>query len=50
MGYVYRALDQEGNRLDGCLSEICDLAAACSFFRSARVISKRSPLPMTSDL
>jgi transposase-like protein len=47
--YLYRALDHEGNLLDVRLSETCDLAAARAFFRSARLLSKRSPLCVTSD-
>src|SRR5262249_18331448 len=47
--YLYRALDHEGNLLDVRLSETCDLATARAFFRSARLISKRSPLCVTSD-
>jgi putative transposase len=47
--YLYRALDHEGNLLDVRLSETCDLPAARAFFRSARKISKRSPLQVTSD-
>src|SRR5262245_11581658 len=47
--YLYRALDHEGNLLDVRLRETCDLPAARAFFRSARVISKRSPLRVTSD-
>jgi|SRR5262249_23439196 len=47
--YLYRALDHEGNLLDTCLSETRDLAAARAFFRPARMISKRSPLPVASD-
>jgi transposase-like protein len=47
--YLYRALDHEGNLLDVRLSETCDLAAAQAFFRSARMIPKRSPLRVTSD-
>jgi len=46
---LYRALDHEGNLLDVRLSETCDLAAARAFFRSARLISTRSPLRVTSD-
>ena len=41
--YLYRALDHEGNLLDVRLSEICDLSAARAFFRSARILAKRSP-------
>jgi transposase-like protein len=47
--YLYRALDHEGNLLDVRLSQTRDLAAARAFFRSARLISKRSPLQVTSD-
>src|SRR5215831_1176337 len=47
--YLYRAIDHEGNLLDVRLSQTCDLAAARAFFRSARLISKRSPLRVTSD-
>jgi transposase-like protein len=47
--YLYRALDHEGNLLDVRLSETCDLPAARAFFRSARMITKRSPLRVTSD-
>ena len=47
--YLYRALDHEGSLLDVRLSETCDLAAARAFFRSARMITKRSPLRVTSD-
>jgi putative transposase len=47
--YLYRALDHEGTLLDVRLSETCDLAAARAFFRAARMISKRSPLHVTSD-
>jgi transposase-like protein len=47
--YLYRALDHEGNLLDVRLSETCDLPAARAFFRSARMITKWSPLRLTSD-
>jgi putative transposase len=47
--YLYRALDHEGNLLDVRLSETCDLTAARAFFRAARVLSKRSPLRVTTD-
>src|SRR5262245_43505871 len=47
--YLYRALDHEGNLLDARLSETCDLPAARAFFRSARLLTKRSPLRITSD-
>jgi transposase-like protein len=47
--YLYRALDHEGNLLDVRLSETCDLSAARAFFRSARLLTKRSPLRVTSD-
>jgi transposase-like protein len=47
--YLYRALDHEGNLLDVCLSKTRDLAAARAFFRSARIMSKRSPRQVTSD-
>jgi transposase-like protein len=47
--YLYRALDHEGHLLDVRLSETCDLPAARAFFRSARLITKRSPLHVTSD-
>jgi putative transposase len=47
--YLYRALDHEGNLLDVRLSETCDLPAARAFFRAARLITKRSPLCVTSD-
>jgi putative transposase len=46
---LYRALDHEGNLLDVCLSETRDLPAARALFRSARLITKRSPLRVTSD-
>jgi putative transposase len=35
--------------LDVRLSETCDLPAARAFFRSVRLISRRSPLRVTSD-
>src|SRR5215468_9113249 len=47
--YLYRALDHEGNLLDVRLSESCDIAAARAFFRSARLLCKRSPRCVTSD-
>lgn len=47
--YLYRALDHEGTLLDVRLSETCDLPAARQFFRSARAITKRSPIRVTSD-
>jgi putative transposase len=47
--YVYRALDHEGNLLDVRLSATRDLAVARAFFRSARMLSKRSPIRVTSD-
>ncbi len=47
--YLYRALDHEGYLLDVRLSETRDLAAARAFFRSARILTKRSPLRITSD-
>ena len=47
--YLYRALDHEGNLLDVRLSETRDLPAARAFFRSARLLTKRSPLRITSD-
>jgi transposase-like protein len=47
-GYLYRALAHEGNLLDVRLSETCDLSAAWAFFRAARLITKRSPIRVTS--
>jgi putative transposase len=47
--YLYRAVDHEGNLLDVRLSETCELTAARAFFRSARMITKRSPLRVTAD-
>lgn len=46
---LYRALDHEGHLLDVRLSATCDLPAARAFFRSARMITKRSPIRVTSD-
>src|SRR5262249_33828592 len=47
--YLYRALDHEGTLLDVRLSKTRDLAAARAFFRSARFLTRRSPLQVTSD-
>jgi transposase-like protein len=46
--YLYRALDHEGNLLDVRLSEPRDLPAARDFFRSVRLLTKRSPLRISS--
>jgi transposase-like protein len=46
--YLYRAFDHEGTLLDVRVSEACDLTAARSFFRAARMISKRPPIRVTS--
>jgi putative transposase len=47
--YLYRALDHEGNLMDVRLSATRDLGLPRAFFRAARLLSKRSPIRVTSD-
>jgi putative transposase len=47
--YLYRAIDRDGNLVDGLLSETRDKAAAEAFFRSARTITGSVPERVTTD-
>ena len=47
--YLYRAIDRDGNLVDVMLSEHRDMAAARSFFRSARAVAGVTPERVTSD-
>ena len=47
--YLYRAIDRDGVLVDAMLSEHRDLAAARSFFRSAKAVAGVTPDRVTTD-
>jgi transposase-like protein len=47
--YLYRAIDRDGVLIDVMLSERRDLAAARSFFRSAKAVTGVTPDRVTTD-
>ena len=47
--YLYRAIDRDGVLVDAMLSEHRDLAAAKSFFRSAKAVTGVTPDRVTTD-
>ena len=47
--YLYRAIDSSGALVDVLFSERRDMAAACAFFRSARVVTGVTPDRVTTD-
>ena len=47
--YLYRAIDRDGNLVDTMLSEHRDMAAAQSFFRSAKTATGVTPDLVTTD-
>jgi putative transposase len=47
--YLYRAIDRDGNLVDTMLSQTRDMAAAKSFFRSAKATMGFSPDRVTTD-
>ena len=47
--YLYRAIDRDGVLVDVMLSERRDLAAARSFFRSAKAVTGVTPDRVTTD-
>jgi putative transposase len=47
--YLYRAIDRDGALVDVMLSEHRDLAAARSFFRSAKTVTGVTPVRVTTD-
>ncbi len=48
-GYLYRAIDRDGNLIDAMLSEHRDMKAAKAFFRSARAVMGFGPDRVTTD-
>jgi transposase-like protein len=48
-GYLYRAVDRDGNAVDFRLSRTRDVAAAKAFFRKALKTQGRAPLSITLD-
>src|SRR5918992_3872100 len=48
-GYLYRAIDRDGDLVDTMLSERRDMAAAQAFFRSARAVTGVVPERVTTD-
>ena len=49
VGYLYRAIDRDGNLIDAMLSEHRDMRAAKAFFRSARATMGFRPDRVTTD-
>jgi putative transposase len=47
--YLYRAIDRDGALVDVMLSEHRDLAAAKTFFRSAKAVTCVTPARVTTD-
>jgi transposase-like protein len=47
--YLYWAIDRDGVLVDAMLSEHRDLAAAKSFFRSAKAVTGVTPDRVTTD-
>src|SRR3954466_8806673 len=48
-GYLYRAIDRNGNLVDVLFSEHRDMAAAQAFFRSAKAVTGVTPDRVTTD-
>jgi putative transposase len=48
-GYLYRAIDRDGNLVDSMLSATRDMAAAQRFFRSALSVVNEAPKQVTTD-
>jgi putative transposase len=48
-GYLYRAIDRDGNLIDTTLSPTRDMKAAQRFFRSARSVASFVPDRVTTD-
>jgi putative transposase len=49
IGLLYRAIDCDGRLIDTMLSELHDMVAAQTFFRSARAASGLAPDRVTTD-
>jgi putative transposase len=47
--YLYRAIDRDGNLVDTCVSDTCDLEAANCFFRQALETVGHKPERVTTD-
>ena len=48
-GYLYRAIDKDGQLIDSMLSAKRDMAAAQRFFRSAQTVAGHRPEQVTTD-